>query len=90
MQGSGKVRTGQRTVVRLTGFSEQEYGRIEGKVASISPVPDEKGNYHTKGEEPDFEPPSLVQINEQADPFTKAAIDSGASLEQRSRFSQKA
>ena len=45
MQGSGKVRTGQRAVVRLTGFSEQEYGRIEGEVVSISPVPDEEGNY---------------------------------------------
>ena len=45
MQGSGKVRTGQRAVIRLTGFSEQEYGRTEGKVVSISPVPDEEGNY---------------------------------------------
>lgn len=45
MQGSGKVRTGQRAVIRLTGFPEQEYGRMEGKVVSISPVPDEKGNY---------------------------------------------
>ena len=45
MQGSGKVRTGQRAVIRLTGFPEQEYGRMEGKVVSISPVPDEEGNY---------------------------------------------
>ena len=45
MQGSGKVRTGQPAVIRLTGFSEQKYGRIEGEVASISPVPDEEGNY---------------------------------------------
>lgn len=45
MQGAGKVRMGQRAVVRLTGFPEQEYGRLEGKVVSISPVPDEEGNY---------------------------------------------
>ena len=45
MLGSGKVRTGQRVVVSLTGFPEQEYGRIEGEVISISPVPDEEGNY---------------------------------------------
>ncbi len=45
MQGSGKVRTGQRAAIRLTGFPEQEYGRIEGEVVSISPVPDEDGNY---------------------------------------------
>lgn len=48
----------------------------------LTTIPDEKGNYHTKGEEPDFEPPSLVQIKEQADPFTKAAIDSGAPLDE--------
>ena len=45
MQGSGKVRIGQRAIIRLTGFSEQEHGRMEGKVMSISPVPDEEGNY---------------------------------------------
>lgn len=45
MQGSGKVKIGQRAVVRLIGFPEQEYGRMEGKVVSISPVPDEDGNY---------------------------------------------
>lgn len=45
MQCSGKVRIGQRTVVQLIGFPEQEYGYIEGKVVSISPVPDEDGNY---------------------------------------------
>lgn len=45
MQGAGKVKVGQRAVVRLTGFSEQEYGFLEGEVASISPVPDEAGNY---------------------------------------------
>ena len=45
MQGSGKVRTGQRAVIRLAGFPEQEYGRMEGKVVSLSPVPDEEGNY---------------------------------------------
>ncbi len=45
MQGSGKVRTRQRAVIRLTGFSELEYGSLEGEVVSISPVPDEEGNY---------------------------------------------
>lgn len=45
MQEAGKVRIGQRVIVRLTGFSEQEYGFVEGKVVSLSPVPDEEGNY---------------------------------------------
>ena len=45
MQGSGKVRTGQRAIIRLAGFPEQEYGGLEGEVVSISPVPNEEGNY---------------------------------------------
>lgn len=62
MQGSGKVRTGQRAVIRLTGFSEQEYGRMEGKVVSISPVPNEEGNYVVEIgliRMPDKQPPLL-------------------------------
>lgn len=45
MRGSGKAKLGQRAIVRLNGFPEQEYGFLEGKVASISPVPDENGNF---------------------------------------------
>lgn len=45
MQGIGKVKTGQRAIVRLNGFSEQEYGVLDGEVASISPVPDKENNY---------------------------------------------
>ncbi len=62
MQSSGKVRTGQRAVIRLSGFSEQEYGRMEGRVASLSPVPDEEGNYVVEislTRMPDKQPPVL-------------------------------
>lgn len=62
MMGSGKVKTGQRAIIRLTGFPEQEYGRMEGKVASISPVPDEEGNYVVEillTRMPDNQPPVL-------------------------------
>ena len=45
MQGASKVKIGQRVIVHLTGFSEQEYGFVEGKVVSFSPVPDEEGYY---------------------------------------------
>lgn len=45
MDGIGKVETGQRTIIRLPAFPEQEFGFIEGKVASISPVPDSEGKY---------------------------------------------
>ncbi len=62
MQGSGKVRVGQRAVIRLAGFPEQAYGRMEGQVASVSPVPDEEGNYIveiTLTRMPDKQPPVL-------------------------------
>lgn len=45
MQGAGKVGVGQRAVIRLEGFPEQEFGFLEGEVVSISPVPDEEGNF---------------------------------------------
>ena len=66
MQGAGKVRTGQRAVVRLTGFPEQEYGRMEGKVVSVSPVPNEEGNYVAEIgliRMPDKQPPLLKVMN---------------------------
>ena len=45
MQSVGKVKIGQRAIVRQIGISEQEHEFVEGKVISVSPVPDEKGNY---------------------------------------------
>ena len=66
MQGAGKVRTGQHAVVRLAGFPEQEYGRMEGKVVSISPVPNEEGNYVAEIgliRMPDKQPPLLKVMN---------------------------
>ena len=66
MQGSGKVRTGQRVVVRLIGFPEQEYGRMEGKVVSISPVPDEDANYVVEIQLLDMlgkQPPTIKVMN---------------------------
>lgn len=66
MQGSGKVRTGQRAIIRLTGFPEQEYGGLEGEVVSISPVPNEEGNYILEinlAELPSVLPPTLKVMN---------------------------
>lgn len=45
MSGAAKVKLHQRVIIHLDGFSEQEYGFLEGMVESISPVPDETGNY---------------------------------------------
>ena len=45
MESIGKVRVGQRAIIRLPAFPEQEFGFVEGCVSSISPVPDADGNY---------------------------------------------
>ena len=36
---SGKVKAGQRVIVRFSNFPDQEFGIINGKVASVSLVP---------------------------------------------------
>ena len=62
MQGSGRVRIGQRAIIRLTGFSEQELKGLEGEVVSISPVPNEEGIYVVEirlTRMPDNQPPIL-------------------------------
>lgn len=45
MDGIGKVKNGQRAIARLPSFPTEEFGFIEGKVYSISPVPDSEGKY---------------------------------------------
>ncbi len=45
----------------------------------LTPVPDENGNFKTGNEE--FEPPSLVQMQEKVDPMTQGAIDAGIPLD---------
>lgn len=45
MEGIGKIAVGQRVVVRLSAFPEQEFGFIEGRVSAVSPVPTPEGMY---------------------------------------------
>ncbi len=45
MDGIGKVSIGQRVIVHLPAFPEQEYGFLEGKVSTISPVPNADNVY---------------------------------------------
>lgn len=45
MEGIGKVKIGQRAIIRFPAFPEQEFGFIEGTIVSISPVPDQGGYY---------------------------------------------
>ena len=43
VSGVGKVSVGQDVNISLSGYPYMEYGKISGKVRSISPVPDENG-----------------------------------------------
>jgi len=45
VQGSGKVKQGQRVNVRLNNFPYQEFGYLEGVVKNISNTPDSKSMY---------------------------------------------
>lgn len=45
----------------------------------LTSLPDESGNF--KEESDEFEPPSLVQMNERVDPMTQSAIDAGVPLD---------
>ena len=44
-QGSGKVHVGQRTIVRVLNFPDQEFGYLEGRVEHLSDTPDSNGRY---------------------------------------------
>lgn len=41
LQRSGKVKTGQRVIVRFANFPDQEFGVVKGRLSSISLVPTE-------------------------------------------------
>lgn len=43
---SGKIRPGEKVLIKLDNYRFQEYGIIEGKVQNISLIPDDKGNYY--------------------------------------------
>lgn len=45
LQGSGKVRIGQKVHIRLNNYPDQEFGYVKGEVRSISPAPTEEGMY---------------------------------------------
>ena len=45
---SGKLQPGQKTFLKLQNFPETEFGVLEGKVATISQVPDADGFYYVQ------------------------------------------
>jgi len=42
---SGKIKNGQKVQIQLVNYPSDEYGELNGKVASISLVPNQEGNY---------------------------------------------
>lgn len=45
MAGMGKVAIGQKTIIRLQHYPEEEFGILKGKIKSISPTPNKDKNY---------------------------------------------
>jgi len=43
---SGKVKRGEKVLIKLDNYRYQEYGIIKGEVQNISISPDDKGNYY--------------------------------------------
>ncbi|MDN5481233.1 MAG: HlyD family secretion protein [Chryseobacterium sp.] len=45
---SGKVKPGQKVLIKLDNYAFQEFGIVEGRVQNISSVPDKEGNYYAE------------------------------------------
>ncbi|WP_271405884.1 HlyD family secretion protein [Tenacibaculum soleae] len=42
---SGKIKKGQRVQIKLLNYPSDEFGELNGKILSISQIPNEQGNY---------------------------------------------
>ena len=42
---SGKIKKGQKVQIKLLNYPSDEFGELNGKIKSISQIPDEQGNY---------------------------------------------
>ncbi len=74
---ASEVIAAQRTKTEAT--AKPKFQITEENSGVLTPVPDENGNFKTGNEE--FEPPSLVQMQEKVDPMTQGAIDAGIPLD---------
>ncbi|SJZ86493.1 HlyD family secretion protein [Chitinophaga eiseniae] len=50
---SGKVKEGQKVLLKLDNYPYQEFGAVQGKVKSIANTPDKDGNYYVNVVLPD-------------------------------------
>lgn len=53
VQGSGKVKVGQRVNIRLNNYPDQEFGYLKGRVRGVSPTPTVENLYVVDIELPD-------------------------------------
>jgi len=51
--GFGKIKNGQKVILKLAGYPSPEFGYIEGRVSYISNLPNEKDSFITKVDLPD-------------------------------------
>lgn len=50
--GFGKIKTGQKVIIKLEGYPEAEFGHVEGRVSYISGLPDGRDSFLIKAELP--------------------------------------
>ncbi len=60
---------------------EPRFSIADVHTGTLTELPDENGNFRENGDDDDFEPPSLTQMQEKVDPMTQAAIDAGVPLD---------
>ena len=61
--------------------TDMPFSMSDIRTGVLTELPDEDGNFREHGDDDDFEPPSLTQIQEKVDPMTQAAIDAGVPLD---------
>ncbi|PWS26509.1 HlyD family secretion protein [Pedobacter yonginense] len=49
---TGKIKTGQRIIIKLDNYPYQQFGTVEGRIKNISLAPDKDGNYFIEAELP--------------------------------------
>lgn len=81
----GKIAIGQQVVIRLAGFPFQEYGFLNGKVASISHIPDEDKKFTVWVDLPD----GLVTSNRAVIQFRNELVADAEIITERSRLIYK-
>lgn len=51
--GFGKIKTGQKVIIKMAGYPEAEYGHIEGRISFIAGMPDGRDSFLIKVELPE-------------------------------------